>query len=636
MTLTTSTRRDTNNNGEEEEEEEEETEDAVSDDGFVYAEVEVCSVDKGTDSEEEEEEEEDEKNDDDDDDEEEEELTLSTTDAKSTTKREEEEEEEKEAEEDTQVESSRKDDRRATTGVLRDDDDDDDEEEEEEEEEEENALTHVEKTREKMQRHHEQFTTLATATKTNQDALLLCERLKREIQTHKTHRFRLEQEKREQMKTIKRLKKEAEDVFAPAIEDLNAKYGACMKDRTMLTIERDKLVKKVKELEKELNEMKEAQKKRKEEENEKKKKAKTITTTNGGSVASKIATRVKATEHGIAKEDASSTPSSSASLLKKFKQRKKKYTKSRIVVAQEAEENTRRAEFDQTARAEKAAVLEERVVEATKEEMNTERKYEKLLKSWKERRHKTVNVTHARLISLPKSDEDQRFASALHPSKKCMAYGDESGGWKMLDTNTGELVASFESTTPTHATSASKFTFLSFSNTGKILLCGDARGCVSLFNLVLAKRVLFFPYSPLATPKTNDGAESPKLDSTSTYCLFVNDGNNNNNNNNKSTKKPTRTSATTPLEVANPGVKSIALSPSETFVAITYKNSNIFKIFECCYSPPKETEEGKDDKSFLVCEIKSECSPDISSVDFINDTTVIIRDETSAAYRVSF
>ena len=642
MTLTTSTRRDAN--GEEEEEEEEETEaaeDAVSDDGFVYAEVEVCSVDEGTDSEEEEEEEE--KNDDDDDvkaarllseeeEEEEEELTLSTT--KSTTKREE-EEEEKEAEEDAQVESSRKelredDRRRATTGVLRDDD-----EEEEDKEEEENALTFVEKTREKMQRHHEQFTTLATATKTNQDALLLCERLKREIQTHKTHRFRLEQEKREQMKTIKRLKKEAEDVFAPAIEDLNAKYGACMKDRTMLTIERDKLVKKVKELEKELNEMKEAQKKRKEEENEKKRKAKTITTTNGGSVASKIATRVKATEHGIAKEDASSTPSSSASLLKKFKQRKKKYTKSCIVVAQEAEENTRRAEFDQTARAEKAAVLEERVVEATKEEMNTERKYEKLLKSWKERRHKTVNVTHARLISLPKSDEDQRFASALHPSKKCMAYGDESGGWKMLDTNTGELVASFESTTPTHATSASKFTFLSFSNTGKILLCGDARGCVSLFNLVLAKRVLFFPYSPLATPKTNDGAESPKLDSTSTYCLFVNDGNNNNNNN-KSTKKPTRTSATTPLEVANPGVKSIALSPSETFVAITYKNSNIFKIFECCYSPPKETEEGKDDKSFLVCEIKSECSPDISSVDFINDTTVIIRDETSAAYRVSF
>ena len=644
--MTTSTRRDDNGEEEEEEEETAAAEDAVSDDGFVYAEVEVCSVDEGTDSEEEEEE----KNDDDDDDvkaarllseeEEEEELTLSTT--KSTTKREE-EEEEKEAEEDAQVESSRKelredDRRRATTAVLRDDDEeeeDKEEEEEEEEEEEDNALTFVEKTREKMQRHHEQFTTLATATKTNQDALLLCERLKREIQTHKTHRFRLEQEKREQMKTIKRLKKEAEDVFAPAIEDLNAKYGACMKDRTMLTIERDKLVKKVKELEKELNEMKEAQKKRKEEENEKKRKAKTITTTNGGSVASKIATRVKATEHGMAKEDAPSTPSSSASLLKKFKQRKKKYTKSCIVVAQEAEENTRRAEFDQTARAEKAAVLEERVVEATKEEMNTERKYEKLLKSWKERRHKTVNVTHARLISLPKSDEDQRFASALHPSKKCMAYGDESGGWKMLDTNTGELVASFESTAPTHATSASKFTFLSFSNTGKILLCGDARGCVSLFNLVLAKRVLFFPYSPLATPKTNDGAESPKLDSTSTYCLFVNDGNNNNNNN-KSTKKPTRTSATTPLEVANPGVKSIALSPSETFVAITYKNSNIFKIFECCYSPPKETEEGKDDKSFLVCEIKSECSPDISSVYFINDTTVIIRDETSAAYRVSF
>ena len=49
----------TRQNGEEEEKEA----DAVSDDGFVYAEVEVCSVDEGTDSEEEEE---DEKNDDDD------------------------------------------------------------------------------------------------------------------------------------------------------------------------------------------------------------------------------------------------------------------------------------------------------------------------------------------------------------------------------------------------------------------------------------------------------------------------------------------------------------------------------------------------------------------------------------------
>ena len=107
-----------------------------------------------------------------------------------------------------------------------------------------------------------QFTTLANATKTNQDAVLLCERLKREIQTHKTHRLRLEQEKREQMKTIKRLKKEAEEVFAPAIEDLNAKYGVAMKDRTMLTIERNKLMKKVKGLEKELGELKEAQKKK--------------------------------------------------------------------------------------------------------------------------------------------------------------------------------------------------------------------------------------------------------------------------------------------------------------------------------------------------------------------------------------
>jgi hypothetical protein len=48
------------------------------------------------------------------------------------------------------------------------------------------------------------------------------------------------------------------------------------------------------------------------------------------------------------------------------------------------------------------------------------------------------------------------------------------------------------------------------------------------------------------------------------------------------------------------------------------------------------SKESLEENSFLLCEIKTECSPDISSVDFINDTTVIIRDETSAAYRVSF
>ena len=72
------------------------------------------------------------------------------------------------------------------------------------------------------------------------------------------------------MKTIKRLKKEAEDVFVPAIEDLNAKYGACMKDRTMLTIERDKLVKKVMELRKSERDERSAEEEE-EEENEKKK-----------------------------------------------------------------------------------------------------------------------------------------------------------------------------------------------------------------------------------------------------------------------------------------------------------------------------------------------------------------------------
>ena len=157
---------------------------------------------------------------------------------------------------------------------------------------------HKENEDQKIQR-QTQFTSLANATKTNQDALLLCERLRREIQTHKTHRLRLEQEKREQMKTIKRLKKEAEEVFAPAIEDLNAKYGVAMKDRTMLTIERNKLMKRIKGLEKELEELRDAQtkkKKTKKEEEEEKAKAKAKPT-------SKVATRVKAIEHKVAKAE---------------------------------------------------------------------------------------------------------------------------------------------------------------------------------------------------------------------------------------------------------------------------------------------------------------------------------------------
>jgi WD40 repeat protein len=284
--------------------------------------------------------------------------------------------------------------------------------------------------------------------------------------------------------------------------------------------------------------------------------------------------------------------------------------------------------------------------EATKEEEEKkERKHMQTLLSQsrtEQRREKprVVNVTHTRLIRLPKSDKDQRFASALHPSKKCIAYGDESGGWRMLDTSTGEVIASFENyAVSTQKICTSRVTFISFVNTGKILLCGDARGCVSLFDLTLAKRILFFPHSPLvalpsvslAPSTTCDTAEEsllqpapPKLDSESTYCVFIKGTGNNGETN----------STTTPLEAAKtPAVKGIALSPNESFVAVTYKHSNVFKIFDCCYSMPKESLE---ENSFLLCEIKTECSPDISSVDFINDTTVIIRDETSAAYRVSF
>ena len=511
---------------------------------------------------------------------------------------------------------------------------------------------HKENEDQKIQR-QTQFTSLANATKTNQDALLLCERLRREIQTHKTHRLRLEQEKREQMKTIKRLKKEAEEVFAPAIEDLNAKYGVAMKDRTMLTIERNKLMKRVKGLEKELEELKDAQtkkKKTKKEEEEEKAKAKAKPT-------SKVATRVKAIEHKVAKaeeereeeeeeekerKETSYAAPSSALLLKKFKKRQKKHAaKTRVVSQEEVGENTRREAFDHAARARQTDMFE-----ATKEEEEKkERKHMQTLLSQsrtEQRREKprVVNVTHTRLIRLPKSDKDQRFASALHPSKKCIAYGDESGGWRMLDTNTGEVIASFENyAVSTQEICTSRVTFISFVNTGKILLCGDARGCVSLFDLTLAKRILFFPHSPLvalpsvslAPSTTCDTAEEsllqpapPKLDSESTYCVFIKGTGNNGETN----------STTTPLEAAKtPAVKGIALSPNESFVAVTYKHSNVFKIFDCCYSMPKESLE---ENSFLLCEIKTECSPDISSVDFINDTTVIIRDETSSAYRVSF
>ncbi|CAL6407881.1 unnamed protein product [Bathycoccus prasinos] len=472
-----------------------------------------------------------------------------------------------------------------------------------------------------------QFTSLANATKTNQDALLLCERLRREIQTHKTHRLRLEQEKREQMKTIKRLKKEAEEVFAPAIEDLNAKYGVAMKDRTMLTIERNKLMKRIKGLEKELEELRDAQtkkKKTKKEEEEEKAKAKAKPT-------SKVATRVKAIEHKVAKSEereeeeekeekeqneTSHAAPSSALLLKKFKKRQKKHAaKTRVVSQEEVGKNTRREAFDHAARARQTDIT-------TPGKTTSGKRY--------------AYETHR----MPKSDKDQRFASALHPSKKCIAYGDESGGWRMLDTNTGEVVASFENyAVSTQEVCTSRVTFISFVNTGKILLCGDARGCVSLFDLTLAKRILFFPHSPLvalpsvslAPSTTCDTAEEtllqpapPKLDSESTYCVFIKGTGNNGETN----------STTTTLEAAKtPAVKGIALSPNESFVVVTYKHSNVFKIFDCCYSMPKELLE---ENSFLVCEIKTECSPDISSVDFINDTTVIIRDETSAAYRVSF
>ena len=513
---------------------------------------------------------------------------------------------------------------------------------------------HKENEDQKIQR-QTQFTSLANATKTNQDALLLCERLRREIQTHKTHRLRLEQEKREQMKTIKRLKKEAEEVFAPAIEDLNAKYGVPMKDRTMmLTIERNKLMKRIKGLEKELEELKDAQTKKnktKKEEEEEKAKAKSKPT-------SKVATRVKAIEHKVAKaeeereeeeeeeekerKETSYTAPSSALLLQKFKKRQKKHAaKTRVVSQEEVGENTRREAFDHAARARQTDIFEA----MKEEEKKKERKHmQTLLSQSRTEQHRekprVVNVTHTRLIRLPKSDKDQRFASALHPSKKCIAYGDESGGWRMLDTNTGEVVASFENyAVSTQEICNSRVTFITFVNTGKILLCGDARGCVSLFDLTLAKRILFCPHSPLvALPSVSlapsticDTAEEsllqpapPKLDSESVYCVFINGTGNNGETN----------STTTPLEAAKtPAVKGIALSPNESFVAVTYKHSNVFKIFDCCYSMPKESLE---ENSFLVCEIKTECSPDISSVDFINDTTVIIRDETSAAYRVSF
>jgi len=352
---------------------------------------------------------------------------------------------------------------------------------------------------------------------------------------------------------------------------------------------------------------------------EEKEKAKAKPTT------SKIATRMKATEHKVAKEEereetSSSTPSPSA-LLKKFKKRQKKSR----AVSQEFKEYANQEAFDQTELSEKAAISEAKKDESEedeKKEVNQEHLFLSQPQSEQHRRKPTsVNVTHARLFHLAKSeDNEHRFASALHPSKKCIAYGDENGGWRMLDTNTGELIASFENfASSTNVTSTNRVTFLSFSSTGKILLCGDARGCVSLFDMKLAKRVLFFPHF------TEETSAPPILDAESAYCVFIND-----------TYKQEKDDSATPTSyetAITPAVKGISLSPNETFVAVTYKHSNIFKIFDCCYSVPKESLELN---SFLVCEIKTECSPDISSVDFINDSTVIVRDDDNAAYRVSF
>jgi hypothetical protein len=464
-----------------------------------------------------------------------------------------------------------------------------------------------------VERRRDRFNELVDKQKSNQDVAQLCERLKKEIQTHKTHRVRLEQEKREQTKIIKRLKKEAEEVFAPAIEDLNTKYTLAMKDRTMLTIERDKLVKKLKILEAENEGFKTT---REEEESarlrstSKKEKRNKRPTTQKPEQPEQYQDKQEEEIQLLSYDDMrntnnnSNTSSSSSSLLKKFKRRQR--------TVKSSNEKSR-------VRKEKADILEEVVVVVAEEEvMQGEETVATNGHDHRQQRQSqsVVNILHAQLISNDNSPEDETIlTSAIHPSKKCIVHScGSTGGWKMIDTQNGEIIACFENV-GTKSAHPSAITFLSFSETGKMLVCGDARGCVSLFDLILAKRVLFFP----AVATTS--APSPELSINSNTCVFINDNNNN----------------------TNGKVKYCALSSDDKFLAVCYSNSTVFKIFNAGKHfqesssgiPSSSSSSTTTTADLLLCEVQSKCSSDISKIDFINDSTVIVSDSKSA-YRVSF
>ena len=164
----------------------------------------------------------------------------------------------------------------------------------------------------------------------------------------------------------------------------------------------------------------------------------------------------------------------------------------------------------------------------------------------------------------------------MHPSKKCIAHGwENSGGWKLVDIKTGTFVASYQNfnntncyatQTPVGVASNNKdvndkskniatITCIKFSETGRMLICGDARGCVSVFNFVLAKRIMFIPFI----------SSSPNNNPSSTSCGGV---------------------------VLDGAVKCVSLSPRENFMAVDFANNSIkvFKIQHRENTSPKNKE----------------------------------------------
>lgn len=70
------------------------------------------------------------------------------------------------------------------------------------------------------------------------------QRLKHERDFHKMHHNRVEQEKSKMLIDIKRVKKQYEH-YDPALQELKSKYATAVKERMLMKLEKDKLIKRV-------------------------------------------------------------------------------------------------------------------------------------------------------------------------------------------------------------------------------------------------------------------------------------------------------------------------------------------------------------------------------------------------------